>query len=365
MNMLEMIPRVRLLPDKGGKARHKLERDPFKKATRSLHVITYPYAGNGEARCNFIYVHGLRGYGEQNLEIIHQFQEYGNVFVTDFPGHGRSPGGKCRINHIRYFEEAVHRTCLKALKYDKDLPICILGFSVGALITMHYLFSRAPERILKRIAGVACAGMPIDVSKEMDPWIIRHAHALAYLLPWLPLWNLCIDKKNISLVKEERERVLRDPLVYKGPLRMWTAYSIHMMTLSVREYLHHHFSSTETSQLQEEPLAARLDWAAYSLRMIWLAVRQSFRHEASLLRVVPKKLHLPLFFLRGEGDSISAREAYEEAGIPLKDYPQLLHVVLSGENTETPRADILMFFEKSVTSWCKEKQRSEKVSAPV
>lgn len=280
-------------------------RDKFKRASHGFHRYTLcAKEGRDKARLNIILQPGLRRYAGLYEEYAEYLSERGaNVVVSDFPGHGKSPGESCRIHHIRYLEACAHSNAVMAYKLNKNVPTCWIGFSMGALVMWRYLSTSAPPYILSQLGGIISLGMPLEVGNNAPRWMVWCSFAIAYLLPWWKISHLRIDKDNISHDPKTVRELLEDPMIYKGPLRAWTAYSILQMTRSVKTFL-----------------------------------RNGGFSDVSKL------------YLRGELDNTAQRKPYDEAKIPIKDYKGMKHEILRGKGTEKVREDIDAWIQGNILS---------------
>lgn len=307
-------------PEKRKKLRKEV--NVYKKASHKPYRSTL-CAKNAEglrdpksAQATICFIHGLRGYAG----LYQGYQEYQstvngrNGIILDFPGHGKNPGEPCRIHHVKYFEECVGSAVVEARSLNPDIPIILITFSMGGLITLQYLFDSAPHHIRRHIAGIACLGVPLEVGQDVPKWKLFLAPLIAWCLPWWKQKELCIGKDNINHDPVVVKEVMEDPMIYKGPLPAWTAYSIRKMTQNV-----------------------------YSLLK-----NKGYRN-----------LGIPMLFLRGELDTTAEREPYNRARIPVIDIAGFKHEILKGAGSDNVRNILDSWIEKVVLpSWNLSKQKN-------
>lgn len=333
--------------------RKKLRRkiDKYKKASHKNFRTTFCALNErGEkdqkgSELNVGIFHGLRGYaGLYEAYAKHHTAKNRNVVILDFPGHGKNPGEPCRIHHPKYFEECVGTAIVECDRLNGDVPMVIITFSMGGLITLQYLFDSAPRHIRHRIAGVVCLGVPLSVGKkipvgtallsalsyifaslknifkkpnntekqELPAWKLFLAPVLAWCFPWWKIKELCMDRDNINHDPEVVREIWNDPMIYKGPLRAWTGYSILKMANNV----------------------------------------------CSLLQDVD--LGIPLYFARGELDTTAEESPYIMSGIPIKNYLGFKHELLKGVGSEQVIKDVDAWIENVVLpSWTLTRQKRE------
>ncbi|TMC08550.1 MAG: lysophospholipase [Chloroflexi bacterium] len=125
------------------------------------------------------------------------------VWSPDHHGHGLSGGERAVIVD---FEEAVddlHHVASMARDAHPNLPVVLIGHSMGGLIAARYA-----QRYGDELAGLVLSG----------PLVGRHEFAEALLsLPELP--EIELDPGTLSRDPAVGEAYLADPLVYNGPFR--------------------------------------------------------------------------------------------------------------------------------------------------
>lgn len=322
---------VNFSPRKGDRRKNpRREIDKYKKASHKPYRYVlcaqnrYGVRNSKSAYLNVIIVHGLRGY-EGLYETYAEYHTIKgrNAIILDFPGHGKNPGDPCRIHHTRYFETCVESAIVEAYRLNPKVPTVLITFSMGGLVTLQYLFDSAPMHIKRHIAGVACLGVPLEVgTKDVPSWKLFLAPILAWMFPWWEIQELCIDKNNISHDADTVKEVCEDPMIYKGPLRAWTAYSILRMAKNVFSRLRDGGHETLNGG-----------------------------HETFF--------RIPLYFARGELDKTAERAPYDEGGIPVKDYPKFKHELLKGAGSEVVREDIDTWIENIVLPEWREAHRAK------
>jgi alpha-beta hydrolase superfamily lysophospholipase len=299
-------------PRKEGNRRKKFRRkeDKYKKAShkpyRSI-LCAKNAAGVRDpktAKATINIYHGLRGYAGLYEAYAEYLSTQGfNVVILDFPGHGKNPGEPCHIHHIKYFEECVGSAIVEAHGLNPDIPIILIAFSMGGLITLQYLFDSAPYHIKSHIAGIACLGVPLEVGQDVPKWKLLLAPIIAWCAPTWKQKELIIDKDNINHDPAVVKEILEDEMIYKGPLPAWTAYSIRKMAQNV-----------------------------YS----WVKNKRY------------RRLGIPIIFLRGELDTTAQRSSYDKTGIPVIDIPGFKHEILKGAGSEVVRDTLDAWMKKVV-----------------
>ena len=130
------------------------------------------------------------------------------VHAVDLIGHGRSDGAR---GHLRKFSDYLDDLDVMlhfVREHDPELPIVLVGHSLGGLIVTLFASERGPE-----VAGVVTSGAALTLSSDVSPRMIALANALAPLLPRIRL-DAKIDPAGLSRSPEVVQRYCDDPLVF-------------------------------------------------------------------------------------------------------------------------------------------------------
>lgn len=189
------------------------------------------------AKANAVILHGLRGHMRTKAmrKLADALEDAGcNTTICDLPQHGTNAGKKQRWTKIKSFKDFVRiaraMTYITLLSRSRgDLPTFIIGYSLGALITIRLL--QLNPFIRKNIKGVICLSTPLKVDHHAGKAIRRNRQLIERLspfllkyLPWLPVSKVPSSKTG-RLAADDEEWVT-DPLFYKGPLVFRMAWKI-------------------------------------------------------------------------------------------------------------------------------------------
>jgi alpha-beta hydrolase superfamily lysophospholipase len=160
-------------------------------------------------RCVLLLAHG---YGEHAGRYRHVAEaiaaDGGAVYAPDHHGHGRSEGERALVS----IDDAVadlHVVAERARREHPDLPVVLLGHSMGGIIAARYAQLHADELAGLVLSGPAIGGNPdIEALLTMDP------------IPDVP-----IDPAVLSRDAAVGEAYANDPLVYHGPFKKATLES--------------------------------------------------------------------------------------------------------------------------------------------
>ena len=217
------------------------------------------------------------------------------VHAYDQRGHGRSDGPRC---HVESFDEFLDDLgiVLAALRSDQpELPISLVGHSMGGLVTLAFLAARKP-----RISSAVTSGAALALG-AVSPVRVALARVVRRVLPRLSIGS-GIDPGGLS----------RDPLV-------------------VRRYL-------------ADPLIVRTMTTSLGAELLAAAPRTAARAG---------DVALPLLLLHGEADPIcpveGSRAFYaglRAPGSALRVYPALRHEIFNEPEREAVWQDLLSWLEE-------------------
>jgi alpha-beta hydrolase superfamily lysophospholipase len=218
------------------------------------------------------------------------------VHGYDQRGHGRSGGSRC---HVRRFEEYLDDLdgFLEIVRGDHpELPVTLVGHSMGGLIAMAYLVDRRPS-----IHSAVTSGAGLIIGPRISRLRVVSARLLRRLLPRVSVGS-GLDPHGLS----------RDPEV-------------------VRDYL-------------EDPLVVRCMTASLAAELLDAVPRTAARAG---------EVSVPILMLHGEDDPIcparGSRAFFEGvviSGSDLRIYPELRHEVFNEPERESVYRDILDWLER-------------------
>ncbi len=222
------------------------------------------------------------------------------IAAPDHPGHGRSAGHRVYVDRFDDYLDALRSVQEQAQSEFPDLPVFLLGHSLGGLISCCYLLRHQGDFVGCVLSGAALA-------TELEPgWfqstIIR---LLSRLTPRLGMMQL--DATAVSRDPQEVQRYIDDPLVHSGkvPARFLVEF---------------------------------------------MAAMQRIQQRAG-------EIELPLLILHGSADSLTSPEgsrflqdAAASADKTLTIYPGLYHEIFNEPERDAVIGDVLQ--------WCDQKLQS-------
>nr|XP_005507580.1 monoglyceride lipase [Columba livia] len=148
------------------------------------------------------------------------------VFAHDHVGHGQSEGDRMVVSDFHVFvrDSLQHIDLMK--KEHPELPVLILGHSMGGAISILTASERPSE-----FSGMLLISPLVVASPEVaTPIKVFAAKVLNFVLPNLSLGS--IDPSAISRNKKEIESYTSDPLVYHGGMKV--SFVIQLMNAIAR-----------------------------------------------------------------------------------------------------------------------------------
>ncbi|HDR03913.1 MAG TPA: alpha/beta hydrolase [Candidatus Marinimicrobia bacterium] len=128
------------------------------------------------------------------------------IYAEDHQGHGQSAGKRAYIEKFADFTEDIHFFRKEIVeKENPELPVFMLGHSMGSIITMNYL-----GRYAHGLKGVILSGTGAGNGAAVSSFLITLAKILGIILPKLTI-DAGLDPQFISHDKVTVENYINDP----------------------------------------------------------------------------------------------------------------------------------------------------------
>jgi alpha-beta hydrolase superfamily lysophospholipase len=253
-------------------------------------------------RAVIIVVHGAAEHSGRYDRFAGYITDHGYaVAALDHPGHGQSEGTRVHVDQFDDYLDALEPFHRQVNNDFPDIPVFLLGHSLGGLISCRYLLQHQA-----RFLGCVLSGPAIMT--ELEPGLLQTWTIRLFSLVAPRAGVLQLDSSGVSRDLAEVERYRKDPLVYNGKM---------------------------TARLVSELFKAM----------------QDIRQRAAEIR-------LPLLFLHGGADAMTApagsefmHRAVSSADKQLKIYPGLFHEIFNEPEYNVVFADVL--------SWCDERLQAQ------
>jgi alpha-beta hydrolase superfamily lysophospholipase len=155
--------------------------------------------------------HGIGEHSGRYEELAQDLARAGvSTYALDHRGHGRSDG---RRGHVRRFTRYVHdfekfrRRVMGSV--GSDVPLVLLGHSLGGLILIRYLqeYPAVPAR------GAILSSPALGLAMDVPRWKVQLARLLYYVAPALPM-STGLEPRYLTHDKLIVEAYERDSLVH-------------------------------------------------------------------------------------------------------------------------------------------------------
>jgi alpha-beta hydrolase superfamily lysophospholipase len=162
-----------------------------------------------DPRAAILLVHGLAEHGGRYADLGRRMAQYGlSVYAMDLRGHGLSDGRRGHAERFEILLQDVDRFRREIEGITDDLPLFILGHSMGGLIVARYI-----EEYESPFRGAIITSPWLATGMGIPQWKIVAASALNKLLPALPL-DAGINEEFLSHDPVVVARYRDDPLVH-------------------------------------------------------------------------------------------------------------------------------------------------------
>jgi alpha-beta hydrolase superfamily lysophospholipase len=133
------------------------------------------------------------------------------VFAVDHWGHGQSDGTPGYVPDFSVFHDGVDQLVAGARQDFPELPLMLVGHSMGGLISATYLLSNQ-----SRFAACVLSGPAIKAAEEPSAFLKAISGFLSRFFPKLGVLEL--DSNGVSRDPQVVAAYLADPLVYNGKM---------------------------------------------------------------------------------------------------------------------------------------------------
>jgi alpha-beta hydrolase superfamily lysophospholipase len=163
-----------------------------------------------------VIAHGL---AEHSGRYAHVGQRLANanlgVYALDHHGHGRSTGIRANIIRMAHVHADLHELINRVTAHHRELPVFLLGHSLGGLIALDYVISAGATDL----TGLLVSGAAVDPSVGSSIQRLA-AKLLSSLIPNVGV--MALDSTAVSRDPEQVARYDADQLNYHGKVRART-----------------------------------------------------------------------------------------------------------------------------------------------
>ncbi len=181
-----------------------------KAAGAKLHL--QKWLPDGDPKAIILLVHGYAEHaGRYQYFAEHCVGKGYAVFAVDHWGHGRSDGTPGYVPDFSVFHDGVDQLLACAKQDFPELPVMLVGHSMGGLISATYLLSQQ-----SRFTACVLSGPAIKAAEEPSAFLKAISGFLSRFFPKFGVIEL--DPNGVSRDPQVVADYLADPLVYNGKM---------------------------------------------------------------------------------------------------------------------------------------------------
>jgi len=156
--------------------------------------------------------HGIAEHSGRYAHVAQSLVEGGYTTVAfDLRGHGKSSGKRNFVKSFQDYLNDLQEVLDRTQNTYPDLPLFLLGHSMGGGIVSLYTIERSPQ-----VKGILLSGPSVKVSDDISPFLQKMSSFISAVLPKLPVLKL--ESDAISKDPAVREDYDTDPLNYRGAI---------------------------------------------------------------------------------------------------------------------------------------------------
>ena len=168
-------------------------------------------------RAVLINLHGLGDHSGLYPTLASHFPAHGfALYAFDMRGNGRSPGQRAYLRGWHEYRGDLHAFLERIRKWEGDLPVFILGNSLGGLVVLDYALHYPAG-----LSGVIAAAPPLgDVG--VPPFLMALGRVMSRICPRFSL-RVGMDLSGLARDPAVVDSILADPLFHRrGTARLST-----------------------------------------------------------------------------------------------------------------------------------------------
>ena len=170
-----------------------------------------------EPRAILVNLHGLGDHSGLYPNLAAYFPPRGiALYAYDMRGNGRSPGQRAFVQSWQEFREDLHAFLGQVRQWEPNLPLFLLGNSLGGLVALDYALQRPAG-----LTGVIAAAPPLG-KLGVPPILMALGRVMSRIVPRFSL-QVGMDLTGLARDPAVIEAVLADPYFHRrGTARLST-----------------------------------------------------------------------------------------------------------------------------------------------
>jgi alpha-beta hydrolase superfamily lysophospholipase len=160
-----------------------------------------------------VVVHGYAEHSGRYAHVADALTEAGYaVWALDHRGHGRSEGDRAIVAQFEHFVVDLAAFVRLVREQSGDLPLFILGHSMGGLISTHYTFDHQHQ-----LSGLILSGPAFKLDEGVSPVLLAVSGLVSALAPNAKVAPF--DASGVSRDVRVVEAYMADKLNYHGHVK--------------------------------------------------------------------------------------------------------------------------------------------------
>ena len=182
-------------------------------ARDGLQLFTRTWQPDEPARAALVLVHGINEHSGRYAYMASHLLTHGiAVYSYDHRGHGQSAGPRVYVDSFDEYVDDLAIVLRHVREESGELPLFLMGHSLGGLIASLYVVNRRPE-----LHALILSSATLQIPPDLSPLKLKLAGIINRVAPRLIMGKLEIE--HISRDEGVREAYLADPLTNNKGIR--------------------------------------------------------------------------------------------------------------------------------------------------
>jgi len=182
------------------------------KARGTSRLFQQTWQPDNAARASVLLIHGLGEHSSRYTHVAKHLTDRGfAVYTLDHYGHGKSDGRPGYVERFSVYLDGVTALLQLAKSEHPELPLFLVGHSMGGLIAAAYLLEQQDA-----FRACVLSGPAIKTDQAPPAIVVALIRLIAALAPTAPLIKL--DASGVSRDQQVVDAYMSDPLVHHGKL---------------------------------------------------------------------------------------------------------------------------------------------------
>ncbi len=173
-----------------------------------LNLYYQVWQPEGKPKAIIQIAHGLAEHSSRYMNVVNFLVPNGFIiYCNDLRGHGKSEGARGYVNSFNDYSEDAKRFTHLIKEQQGDIPLFLLGHSMGVIIAVDYAI-RYPDELI----GVVFSGFGYPATSKVNPLLVLLSGILSKIRPKGKInTNLADDVSSDPKVVEAYKN---DPLIF-------------------------------------------------------------------------------------------------------------------------------------------------------